>query len=849
MVGTTWFGIACTPGGYSENAVVVEYNADGTLNTAFGSSGVAVSSAAVAWMSLVVLANGNLLVTDGSNLAEYDGTGHPVTGFGSGGIATTSMTIAAFQPLANGKILASGYIYQEGYVVDLAVERFNANGTLDTTFGVNGTGLSPVYDLGDGTIGAISVLASGEILVAGTAGDYNGNSDLVLTEFTAEGTLDVSFNYGIAFIPMGTYDTASAMTILPSGEILVGGELDAMNIEGFLAKYEVDSSGGSYGGGNQTLTYTYDVRGKLIGIARDGRTVATYAYDDHGNRVSETVGGVTTLYLIDTNNPTGYAQPMEAKSSATGKPITTWIIGDRVFGQADSAGNVSYLLADGHGSTRLLTSATGTITAAFNYDAFGTALNFNAGMAATPFLFGGDSFYDAPSGLNFHGDGTRQRFGFLFMESDFGPRGQGNKNDPLSLHKYLYADGNPINENDPTGHFTLLDMLHAEAIGMGMEGTGAVAGNAVEAIAEEVAGEAEATMLDQSLEIDEIEAECEGGCFVAGTDVLLGDGKTEEQIQDIHVGDRVATDDGVANSADGKTAAADSSATQVDPATWRLVTMQRIEHDADGTTDVIEIQTLEPLSEIEAGHEQVGSVVIVPLDTQEMGLSANATAVITSIDACPHIASGPGRVVLTTVSHLTNDLFNLTLTNSQGQAETLGVTGTHRFYTEDRGWVVASDLRMGELVQGANGDVTVMALIANAGVHEVYNMTVEADHDYYVGYMPALVHNNCNSYELGQNLEAAGKGGAEAGDAAHIVPAGMNNPIVTEMQDILEEAGIDINDAENGFRTFNSTHMGSHTAEFLSDLFDLLSNAAGDQSSVSQILEYAQQALESGVYL
>ncbi len=451
-------GYAGTPNGYSQNAVVVEYNADGTLNTAFGSSGVAVSSAAVAWMSLVVLANGNLLVTDGSNLAEYDGTGHPVTGFGSGGIATTSMTIAAFQPLANGKILASGYIYQEGYVVDLAVERFNANGTLDTTFGVNGTGLSPVYDLGDGTIGAISVLASGEILVAGTAGDYNGNSDLVLTEFTAEGTLDVSFNYGIAFIPMGTYDTASAMTILPSGEILVGGELDAMNMEGFLAKYEVDSSSGSYGGGTQTLTYTYDVRGKLIGIARDGQTIATYTYDDQGNRVSETVGGVTTLYLIDTNNPTGYAQPMEAKSSATSKPITTWIIGDRVFGQADSAGNVSYLLADGHGSTRLLTSATGAITAAFNYDAFGTALNFNAGMAATPFLFGGDSFYDPASGLYIHGDGTRQRNGFWFMESDFGREGQGHRQDPLSLHKYIYVWGDPINGRDPSGH-DLIDGL------------------------------------------------------------------------------------------------------------------------------------------------------------------------------------------------------------------------------------------------------------------------------------------------------------------------------------------------------------------------------------------------------
>ena len=34
-------------------------------------------------------------------------------------------------------------------------------------------------------------------------------------------------------------------------------------------------------------------------------------YDGDGNRVSETVGSVTTKYLVDTNNPTGYAQVVD----------------------------------------------------------------------------------------------------------------------------------------------------------------------------------------------------------------------------------------------------------------------------------------------------------------------------------------------------------------------------------------------------------------------------------------------------------------------------------------------------------------------------------------------------------
>jgi hypothetical protein len=34
-------------------------------------------------------------------------------------------------------------------------------------------------------------------------------------------------------------------------------------------------------------------------------------YDGDGNRVSETAGGVTTQFLVDTLNPTGYSQVLD----------------------------------------------------------------------------------------------------------------------------------------------------------------------------------------------------------------------------------------------------------------------------------------------------------------------------------------------------------------------------------------------------------------------------------------------------------------------------------------------------------------------------------------------------------
>jgi YD repeat-containing protein len=202
--------------------------------------------------------------------------------------------------------------------------------------------------------------------------------------------------------------------------------------------------------GGVVTAYAYDVRNKMIGSSV-GSTYATYVYDDAGNRVQETVNGTTTYYLTDHENPTGYAQPLEAKSSATAAPTETYLIGDRVFGQVTSSGAVSYLLSDGHGSTEQVTSSTGTVTAAFRYDAFGGGINFTLAAAPTIFLFGGDAVYDPASGLYMHGDGVRDRSGFRFIQMD---SANGDPSDPLSLHKYLYAAANSINDYDPTGYYT-----------------------------------------------------------------------------------------------------------------------------------------------------------------------------------------------------------------------------------------------------------------------------------------------------------------------------------------------------------------------------------------------------------
>lgn len=257
--------------------------------------------------------------------------------------------------------------------------------------------------------------------------------------------------------------------------------------------YDDNGSQTSSTHGGVTTTYTYDVRNKMVGYSGPSGS-ATYVYDDAGNRVQETTGGATTYYLTDTRNPTGYAQPIEAKPSPTGTPSMTYLIGDRVLGQANGSGVVSYFLVDGHGSTRALADATGAITKTLNYDAFGGALNFTPATAGTVFLFGGDAVYDPVSGTYFHGNGVRQRLGFRFIQMD---SYAGKNDDALSLHKYLYVSASPIGRTDPSGRMAMASTGMAVGYGSGMTATSTALALGVKALALELVRKASAIAITQ----------------------------------------------------------------------------------------------------------------------------------------------------------------------------------------------------------------------------------------------------------------------------------------------------------------------------------------------------------------
>jgi RHS repeat-associated protein len=217
----------------------------------------------------------------------------------------------------------------------------------------------------------------------------------------------------------------------------------------YTTNYTYDNNGSlesvvRTGTGATTSNYTYDVQNRLVTAIVGGATT-TYTYDANGNRVSSTQDSTTTYDTIDDYNPTGYTQILEQATSFGGTPSMTYVVGQAVLGQANSSGVLSYLVTDGHGSTRILADARGGITSRFDYDAFGNALISTSG---TQILYAGQ-FLDAATGLyDLRARNYDPIIGRFISADTFA----GYLSDPISLESFLYAADNPANYVDLGGH-------------------------------------------------------------------------------------------------------------------------------------------------------------------------------------------------------------------------------------------------------------------------------------------------------------------------------------------------------------------------------------------------------------
>jgi RHS repeat-associated protein len=314
----------------------------------------------------------------------------------------STMTYDVLNRIAGLATQASSYSYQRGAV-----------GNLTNAVESSGRTVQWSYD-------GINRLTGENI--AGAAGNANGSASYSLD-------------------PVGNrLSDSSSIPDVPSGSYGYNAD-DEVNTETYDLNGNTLTTGGK--------AFSYDSENHLTSM--NGGAV-TLIYDGDGNRVGKSVASngttVTTYYLVDDLNPTGYPQVVEELSGA-GVVAHQYTYGLQRISEnqvLNGAWTPSFYGYDGGGNVRQLTSSAGAVTDTYEYDAFGNKIN-STGTTPNNYLYRGEQ-YDPDLGLYYLRARYYNPLTGRFLSRD--PE-DGTPYDPKTLHKYLYAGGDPVNAKDPTG--------------------------------------------------------------------------------------------------------------------------------------------------------------------------------------------------------------------------------------------------------------------------------------------------------------------------------------------------------------------------------------------------------------
>ena len=196
--------------------------------------------------------------------------------------------------------------------------------------------------------------------------------------------------------------------------------------------------------------YTYDAYNRLTAY-QQGEQKESYTYDAEGVRRSKTTGTDSIYFVSDTR---GELSQTLAETDGKGNVKAEYTRADSLTAQV-----ISYYLYDGHGDVRALLNEAGRITDKYCYNAYGELLE-KEGDTENHYLYTGE-YYDGTSNLYY----LRARYMnpstgvFISMDTN-----EGSIYDPDTLHKYLYANGNPVTYSDPSGN-----MFGAVLTGVGLQ--------------------------------------------------------------------------------------------------------------------------------------------------------------------------------------------------------------------------------------------------------------------------------------------------------------------------------------------------------------------------------------------
>jgi RHS repeat-associated protein len=245
-----------------------------------------------------------------------------------------------------------------------------------------------------------------------------------------------------------TYDNVGNRTAMTSTLGAVPGGTFSYDNDDRLSIDTYDANGNTISSAG--IAHAYDFENRMV-----QKGAVTIAYDGDGNRVSETAGGVTTKYLVDELNPTGYSQVVDELVS--GAVTRTYTYGLMRLSQNRLVGSTwvpSFYGYDAHGNVRFLTNMAGAITDTYQYDAFGMPIA-STGTTPNDYLYSGERLDGNTNLYQLRARWYRPAAGRFITRDPWEHKSCCGACSVLGSNPYSYADADPVNRTDPSGNATL----------------------------------------------------------------------------------------------------------------------------------------------------------------------------------------------------------------------------------------------------------------------------------------------------------------------------------------------------------------------------------------------------------
>lgn len=238
----------------SSGVAVVRYNPDGSLDSTFGGDGIVMTDVGpgqeVAYAAaiqpdgkIVIGASSGIGVAADMALLRYNTDGSLDTSFSGDGMCTIDaggssndfLYAMVLQP--DGRIVAAGYAPDVG--LGFPVVRFNADGTMDQTFGVNGVATVPIF----GRAFALAVQPDGKIVTVGYE-EGGGFFKMAIARLETDGSLDASFSSDGYLVLMDyIVSWGRGVALMPDGRIVVSGAAQpGTEIDFLVAMFNTDGT-------------------------------------------------------------------------------------------------------------------------------------------------------------------------------------------------------------------------------------------------------------------------------------------------------------------------------------------------------------------------------------------------------------------------------------------------------------------------------------------------------------------------------------------------------------------------------------------------------------------------------